>query len=359
MFRALEIARILIASAIAELRHWFTRYRRGPRCEVWDVDVVYLWSDPSDPDWSERRAKVLAGERGGEFCNIDQQTATPQYSLDELRYSLRSVDRYLRGKGKVHLVVDGQVPAWVDRGNPNLNLVEVRDIISDSGHYPNFNTQAIESYFFNIPGLSERFIYFNDDFFLNREVGVDGLFTDDGRPKVRLGRGLSPKGEPVQDEDGDSSGHKNANALLDKKFGRRTRLTVMHRPYSHTKSLMRFASEYFGEAFEATRSSRFRSTRMYALHSFLIPYAAAQAGEADLGAPAPARERHVLLGWRPRQERRRLPPHPAAENRGVLRAGGARGRGFRSGGRPVQSADGGALSRAIAVRAAPGCLTDR
>jgi hypothetical protein len=283
--RIFEISRIVTVSGIVELRHLFMRYRRGPREHIWDVDVVYLWSDPSDDLWAERRQQVLEDETRDDFCRIGIQTKRPTSSLDELRYSLRSVDRYLKGVRLIHIVVDGQLPAWLDIDHPKIRVVEAKDIITDPAHYPNYNTQAIESYFFNIPGLSDRFIYFNDDFFLRREMDVGQYYASDGLIRVRLGRALSPKGMPSPEEEGDSAGHKNVNRLLDECFGKHARLTVMHRPYAHNKLLLEFAAERFPEAFEATRASRFRSTSMYALHSFLVPYLACQARCADLVPP--------------------------------------------------------------------------
>ena len=283
--RIFEISRIVAVSGIFELRHLFMRYRRGPRERIWDIDVVYLWSDPSDGQWAECRQQVLEEENRDDFCRIGIQTKRPTSSMDELRYSLRSVDQYLKGVRFIHIVVDGQIPEWLNADHPKIRVVEAKDIITNPAHYPNYNTQAIESYFINIPGLSERFIYFNDDFFLRREMEVGQFYASDGLIRVRLGRALSPKGLPSSEEEGDSAGHKNVNRLLDESFGKHARLTVMHRPYAHNKLLLEYASERFPEAFEATRASRFRSTSMYALHSFLVPYLAYHAGCADLVPP--------------------------------------------------------------------------
>ena len=283
--RIYEILRVVIVSGIAELRYLFTRYRRGPRQNVWDIDIVYLWSDPSDPGWAAKREEVLRSEQRDDFCCIELQTVAPKMTLDELLYSLRSVDTYLSGVRYVHIVVDGQVPDWLDVDHPKIRLIQAENIITNKDHYPNYNTQAIESYFFNIPDLSDRFIYFNDDFFLRSSMGVNDFFTSDGLLRVRLGRALSPKGEPSSEEEGDYAGHRNANKLLDQRFMKRVRLTVMHRPYAHNKELLKNAERIFPEAFEETRSSRFRSTKMLAIHSFLIPYAASYQKVADLVPP--------------------------------------------------------------------------
>ena len=285
ILRIYEITRVVLVTLIAEFRHQFTRYRRGPNQKVWGIDVVYLWSDPSDLEWSQKRLGVLEKENRDDFCCIEHQTRSPSITLDELRYSLRSIDRYLQGVRLIHIVVDGQIPKWLDTNHPKIRIIEAKDIITDEKHYPNYNTQAIESYFFNIPDLSHRFIYFNDDFFLSRKTGVDQFYTSDGLIRVRLGRALSPKGNPIPDEEGDSAGHKNANNILDREFGKRARLTVMHRPYAHNKELLKKAETEFPLAFEETRSSRFRSTKMVAIHSFLLPYCASYNQQADLVPP--------------------------------------------------------------------------
>ena len=285
IIRLYEITRVVLVTLIAEFRHQFTRYRRGPNQKVWDIDVVYLWSDPSDSEWSKKRLEVLSGESRDDFCCIEHQTNSTSATLDELKYSLRSLSKNLQGVRYIHIVVDGQTPEWLNINHPKIRIIEAKDIITNSEHYPNYNTQAIESYFFNIPELSERFVYFNDDFFLSRKTGIDEFFTSDGLIKVRLGRALSPKGKPTMEEEGDSAAHKNANKILDEKFGKRARLTVMHRPYAHNIELLKKAEKDFPQAFEETRSSRFRSTKMVAIHSFLIPYSASYNQQADLLPP--------------------------------------------------------------------------
>ena len=283
--RVVEIGRVVLLSAVSELRHQFTRYRSGAPVPLGDIDVVYLWCDPSEPEWSARRAAVLAAESKDELCQINLPVEPPPPALGEFRYSLRSVVANLKGLRNIYVVVDKQVPDWLDTEHPQIKLIEVEDIVADPEHYPNYNTQAIESYFHRIPDLSERFIYINDDFFLKQPTEVSEFFTADGLPRVRLGRAVAHSGVPGPGEEGDAAGHMNANRLLNASFGRRTRLTIMHRPYAHTKSMLAYVEERFPEAIESTRSSRFRSPSMYAIHSFLVPYAAYHAGCADLVPP--------------------------------------------------------------------------
>ena len=258
--------------------------RRTPAPKV--VDVVYLWKDESDAAWVERREEFL--ERIGQgrgYNRVDMGSRATETSLDRLKYSMRSVDNYFESLGRIFLVTDGQRPAWLRDDDPRVVLVDLDEIFSDPAYLPSYNSQAIESYFYNIPGLSEFFVYLNDDFFLNGPVSAGDFFTRDGLIRVRLGRAVAARGVPSVDEEGDTSAQKNANLVLDRHFKKEPRLTVMHRPYAHRKSLMARAAEEFPEEFHLTRRSHFRSIEMFALHSYLIPYWAYYTGEAELVPP--------------------------------------------------------------------------
>ena len=249
------------------------------------IDVIYLWRDESDPAWLERRADYLRSrqdERGFNLADLDPHAT--QTSLDRLRYSLRSLEKYFEPIGNIFIITDRQRPDWLS-DDPRVRIVDHTEIFRDSEHLPSYNSQAIESHMHRIEGLSEFFVYLNDDFFLNSAIGVRDLFTEGGKIRVRLGRAVTKRGTPHEDEGGDTSGQKNANRVLDRRFKREPRLTVMHRPYAHRKSLLERAELEFPEEFLLTRRSQFRSVEMYALHNLLVPYWAHYIGEGELVPP--------------------------------------------------------------------------
>ena len=127
------------------------------------IDIVYLWVDGNDPQWRARRHEA-ARHRGtidpgamALYGNVEGRFR----DNDELRYSLRALERHFPGHGHVYIVTDGQTPSWL-RPSPHLSLVDHRDLIPAS-QLPTFDSAHIESYVHRIPGLSERFFYFNDD----------------------------------------------------------------------------------------------------------------------------------------------------------------------------------------------------
>ena len=76
----------------------------------------------------------------------------------------------------VHLVVSGktQVPEWA---SDRLKVVTHRDIIPEE-FLPTFNSTTIEMFLHRIPGLDERFIYFNDDMFPVSPCREEDFFRD-------------------------------------------------------------------------------------------------------------------------------------------------------------------------------------
>ncbi len=144
------------------------------------IDIVYLWVDGNDPVWRRKRSAAAAGQsaqRQGSLAaygNVEGRFR----DNDELRYSLRALERYFPDHGQVYVVTDGQSPGWL-RASGRLTLIDHRDLMPESA-LPTFDSAHIESYVHRIPGLSERFFYFNDDVFFGAPVRPAEWFFDGG-----------------------------------------------------------------------------------------------------------------------------------------------------------------------------------
>lgn len=261
----------------------------GPR-RSGGFDVVYTWADRSDPDW--QAARLAAWERF--VSNLPAGAALPPRpgpeppgARDSLRYSLRSLHRYLRGMRKLFIVTD-RSPSWLVADHPALEVVSHEAVFDDPRRQlPSYNSQAIHAGLHLIPGLAERFVSFDDDFFLLRPHDRSRFFTADGRIRVRLGRTIAARGPSVPDEPVDTAVQRNTSRALDAAFGRRTRLTIMHRPCALTKEVMRSAEARFPEEFARTRELRFRTADSSAVHNGLVPFAAVREGMGRFVPPRP------------------------------------------------------------------------
>lgn len=145
--------------------------------------MVYLWVDGNDSAWQAKRSAFVGIQQETTSINCKGRYA----NNDELKYSLRSIERHAPWIRKIFIVTDSQTPEWLDTSNPRIEIVD-HTVILPSESLPCFNSCVIEHHLWKIPGLAEHFLYANDDMLLGREVKVQDFFTPEGMPIVRLTR---------------------------------------------------------------------------------------------------------------------------------------------------------------------------
>jgi len=130
-------------------------------------------------------AQTAAIEEVEEEEDEDNRDTDNRYrDSNELLYSLRSLEKYAPWIRHVYLVTDNQVPNWLDTSNPRITVVPHEDIFPNKSHLPVFSSPSIEAHLHRIPGLSERFAYFNDDVFLGAPTWPEDFIALDGAQKV-------------------------------------------------------------------------------------------------------------------------------------------------------------------------------
>lgn len=226
-----------------------------------DIDLVYLWVDGKDPAWITKRNALIGVSEEGSAVNCDGRYA----DNDELRYSLRSVAAYAPWIRKIFIVTDGQRPRWLKSDHPKIEIIDHKDILP-ADVLPTFNSVVIEHAIHNIPGLSEHFLYANDDMFFNREVRPSDFFDPEGRPIVRLNRRPFRKislwlkerlsGRPLSNYNLTIN---NAARLVESGLGKYIGHKTHHNIDAYCKSDYRHAFEMFREAIVPTMANKVRS----------------------------------------------------------------------------------------------------
>ena len=212
-----------------------------------DIDAVYTWVDGSDPAF-----RAAFRRHAG---------AMPHRYRDngELRCSLRSLWRHAAWVRRVHILTNGQAPRWLDCSHPRIRLVPHAAVFPDADCLPTFNSHAIETCLHRIPDLSGRFLYWNDDFFLCRDVRREDFFTPEGGQKVFA------DDFPLHSGANLASARERACAftqtLLDERWGEPAspRLLPSHAPQAYDRDVLSRLESMFAEEFQATRRHRFRS----------------------------------------------------------------------------------------------------
>lgn len=243
------------------------------------IDVVYTWVDGEDPAWQERRAAAA-----GTAYHPQAANSARFISHDELRYSLRSVRMNMPWVRTIYLVTDGQVPAWLNRDVPGLQVVDHREIFADPSVLPTFNSHAIESQLHHISGLSEHFLYLNDDVCIGAPVTPDRFFLASGVSRYFPSPALVPFGEPGDGDIPSSVAGKNNRALIRRRFGTLLTHKMKHVPHALRRSVLAEIETTFADEYRRTAASRFRHKTDISVTSSLYHYYAFHTGRAVPGA---------------------------------------------------------------------------
>lgn len=115
------------------------------------------------------------------FNDINWQNQYKQYFKEfnynrhraeiNLKYLFRSINDNIDFVNNIYLVVSSetQVYDWINRDK--VKIILHKDIIPEE-FLPTFNSSCIEMFIHKIPGLSEEFIYFNDDTFVTNNKKI-------------------------------------------------------------------------------------------------------------------------------------------------------------------------------------------
>ena len=141
------------------------------------IDLVYTWVDGNDTDYLK-----LVNQYSEKPVDLNPERTRDIYEM--MKYSLRSVEKYAPWINHIYILTcRPQKPDWLNIDHPKISIVH-HDEVFDAEDVPTFNYNVIESYIHKIPGLSDDFIYLNDDFLLGNEVSLSDFYDADGKVKI-------------------------------------------------------------------------------------------------------------------------------------------------------------------------------
>lgn len=226
-----------------------------------DIDLVYLWVNGNDPQWLAKRNACIGKTEEKSAVNCDGRYA----DNDELKYSLRSIEKYAPWIRRIFIVTDNQVPVWLDTSNARVRIVDHKEIMPDVC-LPCFNSAVIEHFLYKIPGLAEHFIYANDDMFINKPVTPETFFGKDGLPIVRFNRRPFRKWtllfkEKVQGKRLSNYVQtiRNSAELVEKKYGKYYGGKTHHNIDAYLRSDYEHAAKVFEDEIRTTLPNHVRS----------------------------------------------------------------------------------------------------
>jgi stealth protein CR2/Stealth-like protein len=249
------------------------------------IDVVYTWVDDAWPGYIEILRQYASTRH-------DLNPNRTRDNLQVLKYSLRSLAAFAPWARRVHLVTcRPQMPSWLDRDS--VRVVH-HDEFMPREHLPTFNSFAIVANLHRLPDLARRFIYVEDDRLFGRAVTAGDWFDATGRVRVYEALRGTP-GATRQSAHGASPWNlalARSNALLDARFGRRSRGQLKFAPLAIDRERWIEMQETWPDAFAQTSASRFRAEGNVA-PEHLYPYFMLESGH---GVPVP-RAQIVRHAW--------------------------------------------------------------
>lgn len=129
-----------------------------------DIDLVIPMVFPSDPSWQAHYARFY-GNKKAAMSDVRWRS----WGIEEL--SIRCAIKYMPWLRRIHILLSGesQVQRWMETmavhrqgTQPMFSVIFHREFIPNE-LLPCFNVNTIEMHLHRIPGLSEHFIYSNDD----------------------------------------------------------------------------------------------------------------------------------------------------------------------------------------------------
>lgn len=149
------------------------------------IDIVLPWVDGNDPGLKAERLSYMNG--GDEALHEDIAGNSRYTSLGEIRYCIASINIFAPFIRKIFIVTDRQDPqldgylaGMFPEGYIPMEIVDHKVIFRGYEEYlPVFNSRAIETMIWRIPGLSEHFILMNDDFLFKGKASESDFFRED------------------------------------------------------------------------------------------------------------------------------------------------------------------------------------
>lgn len=237
------------------------------------VDAVITWVNSQDPEWQQLWSSKFNCDSLSSSQNANIYQDPDRFSSGlELLFCIRSIYAYMSWVRNIYIVSNCHPPDWINHEDSRISWIDHSSILSDE-YLPTFNSHAIESSLHKIPGLSEQFIYFNDDFVVTKPTSKGFFFDSIGRPIFHhedysyIYKSL--KLDAQSSKQFLLASKNSMMMLLEANLTLPPSLNLhTHTPYAHSKSNLNSLERQFPHHFHRTRLAALRSNTDINIMSF-------------------------------------------------------------------------------------------
>lgn len=243
------------------------------------IDMVFSWVDGQSAEY--RQARVAEESQA---IHGDGDSHESRYrQLDELKYALRSVNMFAPWIGKIFIASDSAAPEWF-KEHPRIRWVRSEEHFADPSVLPTHNSMAVESQLHHIAGLSEHFLYSNDDMFFGRPLEPNVFFSPGGVSRFMLSPNRIGLGASAVGRSGFENSARVNRELLWNRFGKVATRHLEHSAAPMRRSVLSELEAEFPAEFAATAASRFRAAENISVTNSLYHYYALFTGRSVMHA---------------------------------------------------------------------------
>lgn len=250
-----------------------------------EIDIVITWVNGNNDSFKKEI------EEHGQSYQYDRYD-----NNNELIFCLRSIELYMPYIRNIYIITrEDQIPDFLNLNHYQIKMIGHKMIIPLE-LLPTYNSISIENYLHKIPGLSEYFIYFNDDMIVLQNTTPFDFFDSDYKPiqsrdlkkdiyldKIKYWKRnskleISPKSDFDLDFSLSNIVEQN-NEIFNILFGNHQRYRSQHVPYSCRKSFLNSMDEFLKTIkldnktmYEQSGMHKFRHIKSIARYSFFKKY---------------------------------------------------------------------------------------
>lgn len=254
------------------------------------IDFVYLWVNGSEEAFQTTKRPYeensVLNDAEGKWMSTHGVNRYRDW--DELKYSIRSVEKFASGfRNKIQIVVNSvkgteagkQVPTWLNQdANDVVQVLSQEEFFDEEKHVclPTFNSLTIENQLFNTPSDTDLLYALSDDMLLGKKHAASDIHSPLFGPVMGFKTNAYNTVNPPTDADAQRFGEKPfliyTSWLLNRRFGNRKRKGQGHFGHALSRTVMKEAVGSFPGPELQSACKRFRGEPGFQLYSWYITF---------------------------------------------------------------------------------------